>query len=162
MEGEIGAAIVTRFAEAGARVVAANGTLEYAEELADGLCRRGFAVEAVAFSDVTRTTLGALVNAAAAPDGLDIVVHNAGGCRWTQLDSMSEDALDEALDLNLSSCFWLTQAAMLGTEAAERRQNPDHFLGHRQPRRHGGRDPLRGGQGRGQRVHPRRRARTGR
>ena len=108
----IGAAIVTRFAEAGARVVAANRTLEYAEELADGLCRRGLAVEAAAFPDVTRTTLGALINAAAAPDGLDIVVHNAGGCRWTQLDSMSEDALDEALDLNLSSCFWLTQAAV--------------------------------------------------
>lgn len=107
----IGAAIVTRFAEAGARVVVANRTLDYATELADALRGRDLSVEAVALPDVSRATLTSLVDAAAA-NGLDIVVHNAGGCRWTRLDAMSEEILTEALDLNLSACFWLAKAAV--------------------------------------------------
>ena len=43
---------------------------------------------------------------------LDIVVHNAGGCRWTALADMTAEILDEALTLNLKCCFWLAGAAL--------------------------------------------------
>ncbi len=107
----IGAAIVTRLAEAGARIIAANRTLSYAEELAEALVRRGLSVGAVVLPDTSRNTLSTLVDQAASGGGLDIVVHNAGGCVWTDLDVMTEERLDDTLDLNLSACFWLTQAA---------------------------------------------------
>ena len=108
----IGAAIVTRLAEAGARVTIANRTLDYAQDLATELTKRGLAVTPVALPDVTRATLTKLVDTIAAQGGVDIVVHNAGGCAWTSLDAMSEEVLEQALELNLSACFWLTQAAV--------------------------------------------------
>ncbi len=107
----IGAAIVTRFAEAGARVVVANRTLAHAVELASGLRDRGHDVAAVAFDDLSRAGLSALVDRAAG-QGLDILVHNAGGCPWAGLDTLDEETLDATLTLNLSACFWLTQAAL--------------------------------------------------
>ena len=108
----IGAAIVTRFAEAGARVVIANRTLDVAQELAAALTGRGFSAEAVPLGDLTRTSLTGLVDDTASCCGsLDIIVHNAGGCPWSDIEAMTEDQLDLALDLNLKPCFWLTQAA---------------------------------------------------
>ena len=76
----IGAAIVTRFAEAGAEVIAANRTLAHAEALAATLGARGLKVEPVAFDNLSRPGLKALIDGAAADGGLDILVHNAGGC----------------------------------------------------------------------------------
>jgi 3-oxoacyl-[acyl-carrier protein] reductase len=108
----IGAAIVTRFAEAGARIVVANRTLEHAAELAKALNERGFDVEAVAFDDLSRAGLKRLVDAAGRRNGLDILVHNAGGCPWASLEEMTQDVLHAALRLNLEACFWLTQAAI--------------------------------------------------
>ena len=76
----IGAAIVTRFAEAGARVVIANRTLDVAQELAASLTGRGFSVEAVPLGDLMRTSLTSLVDDTASRCGsLEIVVHTAGG-----------------------------------------------------------------------------------
>ena len=109
----IGAAIVTRLAEAGATVIAANRTEVVVEELATGLRARGLKVHPAAFDDLSRKGLGFLVEAAAARHGrLDILVHNAGGCPWMPLEKMTEEKLEEALDVNLKACFWLTQAAL--------------------------------------------------
>ena len=109
----IGAAIVTRFAEAGARVVIANRTLDVAQALAATLTGRGFFADAVPLGDMSRASFAALVEGAVAHHGsLDIVVHNAGGCPWSDIETMTEDQLDLALDLNLKPCFWLTQAAV--------------------------------------------------
>jgi 3-oxoacyl-[acyl-carrier protein] reductase len=109
----IGAAIVTRLAEAGARVVIANRTLDVAQELAAGLASRGLAAEAMPLGDLSRAGIAALVDDTAARCGsLDIVVHNAGGCPWSDIEAMTEDQLDIALDINLKPCFWLTQAAV--------------------------------------------------
>ena len=108
----IGAAIVTRFAEAGARVVIANRTIDVARELAATLTGRRFSVEAVPLGDLMRTSLTSLVDDTASRCGsLEIVVHNAGGCPWSDIETMTEDQLDLTLDLNLKPCFWLTQAA---------------------------------------------------
>lgn len=108
----IGAAVVTRFAEAGAEVVAANRTFERVEALARDLTARGLRVEAARFDDLSREGLGALVDGVAANGGLDILVHNAGGCSWASIEGLDEAKLQAALTLNLVACFWLTQAAI--------------------------------------------------
>ena len=108
----IGAAIATVFAEAGAHVVLANRTLEPAREVAAALNARGFQAQAIGFNAAEAGCRTAVASAAQAYGGLDIVVHNAGGCRWIALAEMTGEILDEALTLNLKSCFWLTQAAL--------------------------------------------------
>lgn len=107
----IGAAIATRLAEAGAEVVAANRTYAHVEELAGDLTAQGLSVRPAHFDDLSRKGLAALVDGAA-NGGLDILVHNAGGCPWSSLEALDEEKLDETLALNLSACFWLTQAAI--------------------------------------------------
>jgi 3-oxoacyl-[acyl-carrier protein] reductase len=109
----IGAAIVTRLAEAGATAIAANRTLDAAEELVMGIGARGLNAHAVQLPPLDRTSARALVDGVAERHGrLDIVVHNAGGCPWASIEEMDEARLNEALDLNLKACFWLAQAAV--------------------------------------------------
>lgn len=109
----IGAAIVTRFAEAGAKVIIANRTLDYANELAAELSARGLQIAVTGFPGTDRKSLTGLVDSVATDHGgLDIVVHNAGGCPWADVEDITEDQLDAALDINLSASVWLTQAAI--------------------------------------------------
>lgn len=109
----IGAAIVTRLAEAGATVVIANRTLDLAEQLANELSGRGLRAHGLPFSTLNRAGLHALVDQAASRHGrLDIIVHNAGGCLWSPLEELDEAKLDATLRLNLNACFWLAQAAI--------------------------------------------------
>ncbi|TPJ32074.1 SDR family oxidoreductase [Mesorhizobium sp. B2-8-3] len=108
----IGAAIVSRFAEAGASVVIANRTLDVAEALAAELSARGLSARAVALPGLDRAALRTLVGNVAREAGrLDVVVHNAGGCPWASVEELDEDKLEEALAINLKACFWLAQAA---------------------------------------------------
>lgn len=110
----IGAAIATRFAEAGARVAAANRTVEHAEALAGEIGGRAYP-----FSDVSRGGIAGLVDTVVADNGrLDIVVHNAGGCPWASVEGLDESQLEAVLDLNLKACFWLTQSALPHLRAA--------------------------------------------
>jgi 3-oxoacyl-[acyl-carrier protein] reductase len=109
----IGASIVTRFAEAGATVVAANRTRDVADVLATDLTARGLSVHPAPLDRLDRMSLRALVDGVAEQHGrLDILVHNAGGCPWASIEELDEDKLDAALDLNLKSAFWLSQAAI--------------------------------------------------
>jgi 3-oxoacyl-[acyl-carrier protein] reductase len=108
----IGAAIVTRLAEAGAEVIAANRTRSHAEELSTALGERGLKVAAAPFDDLSRQGLKSLVDGVARNGSLDILVHNAGGCPWSSLEELDEVKLEMALGLNLTACFWLTQAAI--------------------------------------------------
>ena len=108
----IGAAIVTRLAEAGAEVVIANRTFVHAEALATELSARGLKVRPETFDDISREGLAALVDRTAARGGLDILVHNAGGCPWSPIEEIAEATLQDTLSLNLNACFWLTQAAI--------------------------------------------------
>ena len=109
----IGAAIVTRLAEAGAAVVIANRTREVAETLAQQLAMDGLTVHCVPFDEIDRDSLRVMVDGVAAQYGrLDIVVHNAGGCPWASLEDLDEAKLDQALALNLNASFWLAQAAI--------------------------------------------------
>jgi len=108
----IGAAIASAFADAGATVMLANRSIEPALALARSLARRGRNVSAAEFA-ASESGCRAAVEAAVRTFGaLDIVVHNAGGCRWTSLADMTSEILDEALTLNLKCCFWLANAAL--------------------------------------------------
>ncbi|MEO6855373.1 MAG: SDR family oxidoreductase [Rhodoferax sp.] len=108
----IGAAVATRLAEAGARVVLANRTLEDAESVAESLRQCGHTAQAICFSADMAGCQQAVQATQAAFGGLDILVHNAGGCPWTPLEDLDAATLNTTLELNLSSCFWLTQAAL--------------------------------------------------
>src|SRR4051794_41545039 len=65
----IGAAIVTRFAEAGASVIIANRSLDIAEALAAGLTSRGLSARAVALPGLDRAALHDLVGDAVRENG---------------------------------------------------------------------------------------------
>lgn len=109
----IGAAIVTRFAEAGAHVVIANRTVDVAEELAANLRARQLKADVAPFDRLDREGLRGLVDDVADKYGrLDILVHNAGGCPWASLEELDQGKLDDVLALNLNAAIWLTQAAV--------------------------------------------------
>ncbi|MBR0829959.1 SDR family oxidoreductase [Bradyrhizobium manausense] len=109
----IGAAIVTRLAEAGAHVVIANRSQDVADALAVDLSRRGLGVSTTTFDRLDRSGLGDLVDRVISRfDRLDILVHNAGGCPWAALDDLDEDRLEQALSINLTSAIWLIQSAV--------------------------------------------------
>ncbi|MBR0843166.1 SDR family oxidoreductase [Bradyrhizobium liaoningense] len=109
----IGAAIVTRLAEAGAHVVIANRSRDVADALVADLSQRGLATGTAQFDRLDRTGLRDLVDGVAHQHKrLDIVVHNAGGCPWATLDELDEDKLEAALSINLSAAIWLAQAAV--------------------------------------------------
>lgn len=87
----IGAAIATRFAEAGAKVIVANRTVEHAENLADALSARGLDVAPLPLPGTSRGELTRLVDGIAEQYGrLDILVHNAGGCPGPALKSLTK------------------------------------------------------------------------
>lgn len=109
----IGAAIVTRLAQAGATVVIANRTLAVAEALARELADDGRVASCAPFDRLDRSSLREMIDRVAARYGrLDIVVHNAGGCRWASLEELDEAKLDDTLVLNLNASIWLAQAAI--------------------------------------------------
>jgi len=109
----IGAAIATRFAEAGATVIIANRSCDVADALVKDLTGRGLRADTVPFEQLDRKSLHGTIDGAVARYGrLDILVHNAGGCPWSSLEDLDEDKLDEALSLNLKAAFWLAQAAI--------------------------------------------------
>ncbi|MDN2578762.1 SDR family oxidoreductase [Aquibium sp. ELW1220] len=107
----IGAAAVTRLAEAGACVAICNRTPDPAADLAGRLSARGLSVRTVAWPGTGRAGLRAMVDGLVGEEGrLDIAVHNAGGCPWASIDALDEGQLGEALDINLSAFVWLVQA----------------------------------------------------
>ncbi len=108
----IGAAIATRLAEAGARVMLANRSRDAAEDVAAGLRGRGLDARATGFDADAEGCARAVLETVAAFGGLQILIHNAGGCPWASLADLSAETLRQTLALNLESCFWLTQAAL--------------------------------------------------
>ncbi|MFT3818994.1 MAG: SDR family oxidoreductase [Rubrivivax sp.] len=108
----IGAAVATRLAEAGAAVMLANRSVDAAEGLAADLRARGLNAQACAYAADEAGCRQAVANTVAAFGRLDLLVHNAGGCPWSDLETLSTATLREALQLNLETCFWLTQAAL--------------------------------------------------
>ena len=113
----IGGAAATGLAEAGARVVLANRSLEPVETLAQRLRSRGLDAQAIGFTADSAGCTRAVADTLARAGALDIVIHNAGGCLWEPLATLTSDVLEDTLALNLTSCFWLTQAALPALQA---------------------------------------------
>jgi 3-oxoacyl-[acyl-carrier protein] reductase len=83
-----------------------------AQALADRLRAQGRNAACLAYEGSSRTQLSALVGAATEMlGGLDILIHNAGGCPWSAISALTEETLEDALAINLKACFWLAQAA---------------------------------------------------
>jgi 3-oxoacyl-[acyl-carrier protein] reductase len=108
----IGAAAATRLAEAGASVMLANRSLDAAEAVAAGLRQRGLSARATPYAADEAGCAQVVHDTLAAFGRLDILIHNAGGCPWSALDALTSEVLEQALSLNLKTCFWLTQAAL--------------------------------------------------
>jgi 3-oxoacyl-[acyl-carrier protein] reductase len=108
----IGGAVAVGLARGGARVMLANRSIEAAEAVAAELRREGCVAEVTGFVADEAGAHRAVAAAVAAFGGLDIIVHNAGGCPWTRLELLTAEVLETTIALNLKSCFWLTQAAL--------------------------------------------------
>lgn len=109
----IGAAIATRLAGAGARVVISNRTPEPAEELAGLLAAQGYRARTIGWRGSGRREIREMVDSLVADEGrLDIAVHNAGGCPWASVGDLDEEGLADALDINLGAFVWLVQACV--------------------------------------------------
>lgn len=116
----IGGAIARALGSAGAEVVLANRTLSAAETVARELEDEGIRAHIVPFS-VDRAGIRQMVDQAlSATDGkLDVVCHNAGGCQWLGLEALDEHVMEQTLALNLTSGFWLIQAALPALRRSE-------------------------------------------
>lgn len=114
----IGKRIAAALAAEGARLcICARGADALAEAAAD-LASRGAEVEATAH-DVT-TPEGALAVVAAANQrfgGLDIVVNNVGGAKWTPFVEIDDAEWNDSINLSFLSAVRVSRAAMPLLEA---------------------------------------------
>lgn len=114
--GTIGAAVARGFVDAGARVVAADGNADRLDALAEEL-----ALAAALPADMSNgPACRALVDdAVAALGGLDVFVHCVGVNDRRPIDAYSDDDWDTIVAVNLSSAFWLAQAALAPMRAQQ-------------------------------------------
>jgi 3-oxoacyl-[acyl-carrier protein] reductase len=108
----IGAETARRLAASGARLMLANRTLSEADQIAQELSGAGHEARTVTFEATPAASARAVQATIEAYGGLDILIHNAGGCTWASLEALTPEILDTTLSLNLKCCFWLTQAAL--------------------------------------------------
>ena len=109
----IGPSIVQRFAECGAHVAAANRTLNTAQTVTNALQQQGLSAIALPLDlEGPDGAAAAVQDAADQLGGLDIVVHNAGVCPWSPLETLEESDLETTLSINLKACFRLVKAAL--------------------------------------------------
>ncbi len=109
----IGFGIASAFLGDGARVVIANRSVERGHDA----LRRLDAGDRAEFkqTDVTdRAQVDELIDTAAERFGaVDILVNCAGGGDdWAMIDSLTDEAWQNAFDLNCSSAFWATRRAL--------------------------------------------------
>ncbi|GAB7532800.1 SDR family oxidoreductase [Pseudomonas sp. 3A(2025)] len=105
----IGQAIVEAFSARGARVLIADLNLQGATALAQSLREQGREVEAQGVDLADHQAIKALIGGL---DRLDVMIHNAGYFPLTPFEQITPAILQRTLDVNLSSLFWLTQAAL--------------------------------------------------
>lgn len=105
----IGQAIVEAFSARGARVVIADLNLERATALAQKLREQGQQVDARGIDLADHQAITTLVSSLGR---LDVLIHNAGYFPLTPFEQITPAILQRTLEVNLSSLFWLTQAAL--------------------------------------------------
>lgn len=110
----IGATIVTKFAEAGAKVAFTYlGSEERANTLVSELNGKGYDVKCYKSNAASFSEAATLIDAVIKDFGkIDILVNNAGITRDNLLLRMTEEQWDEVLQTNLKSAFNLTKHAI--------------------------------------------------
>jgi 3-oxoacyl-[acyl-carrier protein] reductase len=108
----IGREIARVFARAGAVVVVATRTPEPGEETVRLIEQEGGRAKLVPVDLAKRADAYSLIEDTVRLYGrLDIVVHNAGVFPFVTVDDISEEDLDNTINVNLKAAFWLTKAA---------------------------------------------------
>ena len=112
--GQIGYAVASGLARAGAQLVIAGRTPTAVAERAQELSTRGFAVQAaagdLAFPDGARR---AVATARERFGGLDIVVNVAGGLvNYGSMLELGPDQVERELAINVKTTFFVSQAAV--------------------------------------------------
>jgi len=109
----IGRAIALRFAAEGATVVIGTRSANGGEQTLARITAAGGRAELIVCDVGRRDQAVALVRETEARHGaIDILVHNAGVFPYASLRNLTEQDLDESLNVNLKACFWLAQAAL--------------------------------------------------
>jgi 3-oxoacyl-[acyl-carrier protein] reductase len=112
--GAIGRACAVALAGQGARVVVAWSTDEQgAAETAD-LVKAAGAEALTVQADLTQPPAAKELVAAAGPDGVDVLVNNAGITRDSLLLRMRDEDFQRVLDVNLVAAFRCTREALRG------------------------------------------------
>jgi len=115
----IGRSIALALAGAGVRVaVNYRADTEAAEEVVRAIAASGGEAAAMQADVADPRAAAGLVHAAAARFGaVDILVNNAGVIIKSPLDGLTDDIWNDTLQINLSSAFHVTQAALPGMRA---------------------------------------------
>ncbi|MEL1251104.1 SDR family oxidoreductase [Aurantiacibacter gilvus] len=109
----IGRAIATIFADAGAHVVIVTRGEEAGSKTKRIITSRGGCASLIRADIGNQTECAAAVaRAADEQGGVDILIHNAGIFPQIEIETISEQQLQEVMSVNLLSAFWLTQAAL--------------------------------------------------
>lgn len=123
----IGAEIARTLAAAGARVTLVARTDSEVHAVARTIERAGGHAAAIAADLNDVSGLARLVDeAVAVGDGLDFLVHNAGGAPPAPLEDTTAQVLDTAFHFNVSAPFELTKAAV-PPRTTGRRNRDDHL-----------------------------------
>jgi 3-oxoacyl-[acyl-carrier protein] reductase len=115
----IGRSIALALAGAGVRIaVNYRADTEAAEEVVRAIAASGGEAAAMQADVADPRAAAGLVHAAAARFGtVDILVNNAGVIIKSPLDALTDDIWNDTLQINLSSAFHVTQAALPGMRA---------------------------------------------
>jgi len=112
--GQIGYAVATGFARAGAQLVIADRTASAVAERAQELAAQGFAVQATV-GDLTtpEPARRAVATARERFGGLDVVVNVAGGLvNFGPVLALGPEQLERELAVNIKTTFFVSQAAI--------------------------------------------------
>lgn len=108
-----GAAIAKVLSASGARVIACDLNLEAAQRTASHIKANGNHCEAVQANATSQIDIQRLVTEVAAKYGrIDILVNNVGGTKTGDPATMSEEAWDAQIELNLKSVFLSCNAVL--------------------------------------------------
>jgi NAD(P)-dependent dehydrogenase (short-subunit alcohol dehydrogenase family) len=99
--GALGSAVVTRFLEGGDHVVAVHSSSE-----------KPSPVDQVEWVSADLTQRESVFSLFTRYDGFDAVVHCAGGFRFGNIDTVSQNDVRFLVSLNFESAFWIASAAV--------------------------------------------------
>src|SRR4051812_10340032 len=110
----IGAAIATALSRAGASVIVNYvGSRHLAEALVETLNSQGGQALAAQADVSTISGAESLIDTAVkAFGGIDILVNNAGVAVYSTIEDVTEEQLDNALNINIKGVFVVTQIAL--------------------------------------------------